>query len=273
MNRSYKHNSSYLISTMRLLLFSLILLTIACRRPSKQLVAMLTPVNQTEISDYSQYLKAGDELVAKGNEPFWSLTVNSSRGIMRFKSLNGDSISIPAPERQTDSDGTFRYTAQTESGRMNIVFRPDSCVDSMSGQRFDYRVNVDVRGKNYVGCGVSLRQVALLQDIWVLTDLQGVAVKAPGDGRELPRLEISLTEGRVTGTTGCNRLNGNVKADSRQILFGPLVTTRRACVGEGAELESKFISELTLPFTYQIANMKLILLRAGKPVMTFKKVD
>lgn len=258
---------------MRLLLFSLILLTAACRRPSKQLVSMLSPANQTEISDYSQYLKAGDELFAKGNEPFWSLTINPSKGIMRFKTLNGDSISTPVPERQSDSDGIFRYTAQTESGRMNVVFRPDSCVDSMSGQRFDYHVNVDVRGKNYTGCGVSLRQVALLQDIWVLTDFQGVAIKTPGNGRELPRLEISLTEGRVTGTTGCNQLSGNVKADSRQISFGPMITTKRACVGDGAELENKFLSEFNLPFTYQLANLKLTLLRAGKPVMTFKKVD
>ena len=258
---------------MRLLLFSLLLLTAACRRPSKQFAELLTPANQPEISDYSQYLKAGDELFAKGNEPFWSLTINSSTGTMRFKSLNGDSINTPVPERQTDSDGTFRYNAVVEGGRINAVFRPDSCVDSMSGQRFDYRVEVDVRGKNYVGCGVSLRHVALLQDIWVLTELQGVAIKSPGDGRELPRLEISLTEGRVTGTTGCNRLSGNVKADSRQVSFGPMVTTKRACIGEGADLENKFLSQLNLPFTYQIANMKLTLVRAGKPVMTFKKVD
>ena len=150
---------------MRIFLFSLILLTAACHRPSKQLAEMLTPANQPEISDYSQFLKAGDELIAKGNEPFWSLSINSSKGSMRFKALNGDSINTPVPERQSDSDGTFRYTAQTESGRINVVFRPDSCVDSMSGQRYDYRVNVDVRGKNYAGCGVSLRQVALLQDI------------------------------------------------------------------------------------------------------------
>lgn len=258
---------------MRIFLFSLILLTAACHRPSKQLVSMLTPANPAEISDYSQFLKAGDELVAKGNEPFWSLTINSSKGIMRFKSLNGDSINTPVPERQLDADGVFRYTAQTESGRINVVFRPDSCVDSMSGQRFDYRVNVDVRGKNYVGCGVSLRQVALLQDIWVLTELQGVTIKTPIDGRELPRLEISLTEGRVSGTTGCNRLSGSVKADSRQVAFGQMVTTKRACLDDSNGLEGKFLSQLNLPFTYQIANMKLTLLRAGKPVMTFKKVD
>ncbi len=258
---------------MRLLLFSLLLLTAACRRPSKQFAEMLTPANQPEISDYSQYLKAGNELIAKGNDPSWSLTINPSKGIMRFKALNGDSLNTPIPERQTDSDGTFRYNATVEGERINAVFRPDSCVDTMSGQRFDYRVEVDVRGKNYVGCGVSLQQLALLQDIWVLTELEGQLVSTSGNGRELPRLEISLTEGRVTGTTGCNRLSGNVKADSRQIAFGPMVTTKMACMGEGAVLENKFLGQLNLPFTYQIANLKLTLLRAGRPVMTFKKVD
>ena len=261
---------------MRIVLLSLLLLTVACRRPSTQFAAMMTPTNQPD--NYSQHLKAGDEVVAMGTDPAWSLTVNPSKGFLRFNALNGDSLQAAVPERQTDSDGVFRYVAPVDSltsqpGRLNIVFRPDSCVNTVSGQRFDYRVEVDYRSKNYVGCGVSLRQLALLSDIWVLTDFQGQPIIGGGPRREAPRLEISLSEGRVTGTTGCNRLSGPVKADTRQILFGPLVTTKMACESDSGRLESKLLSELNQPLTYQIGDRKLTLLRQGKPVMTFKKVD
>lgn len=268
---------------MRLVLFGVFLLIASCRRPSKQLAATLTPrdsTNQsaikqsaTDIADYSRYLKAGDEQVAMGSEPSWSLTINSSKGLIRFKSTNGDSISTSIPERLADSDGSFQYTAQTESGPLKILFKPDSCVDKRSGQRFDYRVEVDVRGKSYLGCGVSLRQLALLQDIWVLTTLQGRSITASGPNNQLPRLEISLTEERVTGTTGCNRLSGKVRADTRQIQFGPVMTTKMACLSETGRLEGDFLEVLSQLLTYQVAEGKLTLLRDGKPVMTFKKVD
>lgn len=229
---------------------------------------MLTPVNQPD--DYSRNLKAGDEIVAIGNDPGWTLIINSSKKTLRFKAQSGDSLTITAPDRQDDSDGMFRYQA---GGYVNILFRPDSCVDKVSGQRYDYRVEVDCRGKSYVGCGVSLRQLALLQDVWVLTELEGQLVKAGGPNGELPRLEISLTEGRVTGTTGCNRLNGSIKADTRQIQFGPLMTTKMACADDVNQLESKFLAQLASPVGYRVGDNQLTLLRNNKPIMTFKKVD
>lgn len=256
---------------MRILLFGILLLIAGCRRPSAQFAAMLSPT--TQLADYSRYLKAGDELVALGNDPSWSLLINPSRGKMLFTVANRDSLVTTVPERQTDPDGTFRYSVPVESGSLNIVFRPDSCVDAKSGQRYDYRVQVDVRGKNYVGCGVSLQKVALLQDIWVLTQFENRPIAVGALGNDVPRLEISLTEGRVTGTTGCNRLSGGVKADTRQIQFGPMVMTKMACAGEAGTFEQTFLNALILPLTYQVADGRLALVRDGKQLMTFKKVD
>lgn len=259
---------------MRILPFVLLLATAACRRPSTQLRETLTPVPvNAEIADYSRYLKAGDEVVALGNEPFWSLTLNSSKNTLRFKTPGGDSISTPVPDRIDDSNGSFRYIAEVPSGQLTAIFRPDSCVDSMSGQRFDYRVDVTVGSKRYAGCGLLLRQVALLQDIWVLTALNGKPVLADGVSRDRPRLEISLTEGRVTGTTGCNRLNGRVRADTRQILFGPLAATRMACPNDTGNTENAFLAALREPLTYRVGEGKLTLLRDKTPILVFKKVD
>lgn len=243
----------------------------ACRRPSTQFAAMLSPVSP--VADYTRYLKAGDELVALGNDPAWSLTINPSKGKLTVRLDKNDSLTTAIPERQTDSDGVFRYSLPVESGRLNVVFRPDSCVDKKTEQRYDYQVQVDVRGKNYSGCGVSLQKVALLQDSWVLTQYQGRPVTASGPTNELPRLDISLTEGRVTGTTGCNRLSGTVKADTRQIQFGPMVMTKMACAGQAGTFETTFLNTLAQPLAYQIAEGTLTFLQNNKSVMTFKKVD
>jgi heat shock protein HslJ/uncharacterized membrane protein len=258
---------------MRILLFVLLLAVASCRRPSSQIKSTLTPVNTpTELPDYSRYLKAGDEVVALGNEPSWSLTINPSKNIVRFKTPDGDAITTPIPDQTTDPTGGFRYSAEVESGRIAIIFRPDSCVDAMSGQRFDYRVDITVGGKSYTGCGVSLRQVALLEDIWVLTELNGKTI--PVTGRERPRLEFMLTEGRVSGTTGCNRLSGSVKADTRQIQFGPLATTRMACPDDSSHLEADFLKGLQAkPLRYQVGGGKLTLLSNNVSLMSFKKVD
>lgn len=256
---------------MRTLLVGLLLLVAACRRPSTQFAAMLSPVVQP--ADYTRYLKAGDDLVAQGTDPLWSLTVNPSKGKMLFKWGNRDSLTTAVPERQADADGLLRFNAPIESGSLNVVFRPDSCVNTKTGQRYDYRVQVDVNGKNYVGCGVSLKKVALLQDIWVLTDFQGRPITAGSSGNGVPRLEISLTEGRVTGTTGCNRLSGRVKADTRLIAFGPMVMTKMACPGETGTFENTFLQALLQPVAYQVGEGKLTFVRDGQPLMTFKKVD
>ncbi len=235
---------------------------------------MLTPVNQPD--DYTRYLKAGDELVAVGSDPAWSLTVNPAKGVLLFKPQHGDSsiVSLSGNQisRTADSaNGAFGY--QSRDGRIKVLFRPDSCTDKLSGQRYDYRVEVVSQGQNVVGCGVSLQQLALLQDIWVLTSMQGDSITLNGPAKEIPRLEISLTQGRVTGTTGCNQLNGSVVADTRRILFGPLATTKMACMGPNGALEPTFLRLLNQPMTYRIDSGKLTLYQQGKPVMTFKKVD
>jgi len=280
-----KRIRSLIDSTMlpKLILVLLLLIGTACHRPSAKIGATLTPVpdsaktvSRTEmpkIADYSRYLKAGDEFMAIGNEPSWSLVINSSKNYLRFKTSGADSISVPMPQRNVDSNGRVRFSAETSQGTLTVLFRPDSCVDSMLGQQFDYRVDVTYNGKTYAGCGASLRELSLLNDIWVLQTLNGQTISATAGRGGPPRLDIQLAEGRVTGTTGCNRLTGPLKADTRQLKFGSLATTRMACMGETARLEGDFLETLSQTLTYRVANGMLTLLHDNKPVMTFRKTD
>jgi heat shock protein HslJ len=58
-----------------------------------------------------------------------------------------------------------------------------------------------------------------------------------------PRLEF-VTEGRVSGYTGCNLLNGAWKIDGGEVRVGPLVTTKRACAGPEQAIERRVLAAL-----------------------------
>ncbi len=80
----------------------------------------------------------------------------------------------------------------------------------------------------------------LLGAEWVVEDINR--------GGVIDRSRLTLAfgaDGRVSGSTNCNRLNGLYAADGGTITFTPLATTRRACLGEGLMMqERKYMSAL-----------------------------
>jgi heat shock protein HslJ len=75
------------------------------------------------------------------------------------------------------------------------------------------------------------------------TRWKGVA-EAGADERHLPWLEF-VVEGRLSGYTGCNLLHGAWKNEGGQVKIGPLVTTKRACLGPEGDIEKRVLTVLT----------------------------
>lgn len=71
----------------------------------------------------------------------------------------------------------------------------------------------------------------------------GVVAGNP-DPRSLPRLEFTTAE-RVTGYTGCNMMNGGWRMEGGSIRIGPIVATKRACVGPENEIERRLSAALS----------------------------
>jgi heat shock protein HslJ len=63
------------------------------------------------------------------------------------------------------------------------------------------------------------------------------------DKRFAPWLEF-VSEGRVSGYTGCNLLQGAWKLDGDVVRVGPLVTTKRACAGPEQAIERRVVAAL-----------------------------
>jgi putative lipoprotein len=56
-------------------------------------------------------------------------------------------------------------------------------------------------------------------------------------------IEIT-SDGKVTGSGGCNRISGKVTVTGSQISFGPMISTKMACAPAIMDQESKFLSAL-----------------------------
>jgi heat shock protein HslJ len=68
---------------------------------------------------------------------------------------------------------------------------------------------------------------------------------------------ITLNGERVTGSTGCNELQGIVARGTGNLTFGELSTTRKACAGDAATLEKAIHNALKGEVTYSIEANRL----------------
>ena len=84
---------------------------------------------------------------AAGTEPFWDLTVDDRQIIFTDRNTNARVIQ-PTPSAIVGAAGE---TYRTPRISLNIVHAP--CNNGMSDRSFPDRVQVDVDGRRFTGCG------------------------------------------------------------------------------------------------------------------------
>lgn len=63
------------------------------------------------------------------------------------------------------------------------------------------------------------------------------------DAASAPRLEF-VTEGRVSGYTGCNMLSGTWRQEGGVVRFDAIATTKRMCLGPAGDVEKRLLAAL-----------------------------
>lgn len=111
-----------------------------------------------------------------------------------------------------------------------------------------------------------------LNDIWALRQLNGKPFDKSQSPRQHPYIEINLRDGRVVGSTGCNRLSGAMQVTATTLKFGPLMTTKMACTTDTA-VESDFLKALKSADTYKLDGLTLTLFQGTTELMTLGKGD
>lgn len=92
---------------------------------------------------------------------------------------------------------------------------------------------------------------------WTVTELNGKPVRLVPNQLP-PSLNFDSTNSRVTGSTGCNSLNGSYRVSGDTITIEKVATTRRACMN-GMETEQPFLAALNQARQWTIAGGLLTL--------------
>jgi heat shock protein HslJ len=104
---------------------------------------------------------------------------------------------------------------------------------------------------------------------WQLAALDGASVTGVSKGREA---HLFFDEGppqRASGSTGCNRLTASYSLRGSGLKFGPIATTKMACL-EGMDLEHAFLAVLQAVDGWRIVDGRLVLLdMRGAPLAEF----
>ena len=113
------------------------------------------------------------------------------------------------------------------------------------------------------GCGTRSAplETGLTGTAWVLEDLAGAGVVERG------RATLEFDEaGRASGKGSCNRYSGPVTLSGDRISFGPLISTKMACVEEALTAqEGRFLEALGRAERYVVERSELRIYVRGNP--------
>jgi uncharacterized membrane protein len=93
-------------------------------------------------------------VVARGNEPFWSVRVFSDR-VAFAEPDDPDGLELPAVTSDTAGGRRTYRAAGAGAGTpaVKLVLEPRGCTDSMSGEYMHLTATVQVDGREMSGCG------------------------------------------------------------------------------------------------------------------------
>jgi heat shock protein HslJ len=101
--------------------------------------------------------------------------------------------------------------------------------------------------------------VSLVGTEWVLRDLAGTPALAS------PQATLAFPEaGRAAGSGSCNRFTGSVEVSGSNLKFGPLASTRMACVDNGvSDQEDRYLKALGAATRFTLENGDLLIYCEG----------
>ena len=115
-------------------------------------------------------------------------------------------------------------------------------------------------------CGARMTTSELLNTRWKLTRLGDEPVVLAEIQRE-PYLVLASQDNRVSGFGGCNRFNGSYEIEGRSITFGPIASTKMACI-PGGDTERAFLAALGKVTSFHKTAHHLELLDADGTIVT-----
>ena len=214
-----------------------------------------------------QAMDRGIDFIAYGNEPaHWKLSFNFEDSI-RFSSVDGFSFVIPTLKPVQDNDGMKIYSAPHPIGKLEIQIFSEKCA---TGSTPDSRIRASVQAGNrlYTGCGQYLYD-SRLNDKWRLVQYAGKTNFE--NTKNAAFLQFEIENQNLTGTDGCNRIQGKFWVQGNYIQFSNLSSTMKSCAQNDTE---NFYSRLSGQLIrYRLDGIKLYLYLIDDSILIFEKYN
>ena len=116
-------------------------------------------------------------------------------------------------------------------------------------------------------CSSSNDEGQLTDVTWVLdADSMASLVEGPPAGA---RVDLLMTDGAASGTSGCNSYNGSYTLDGDELTFGPFAGTQMACDEPTMDLEAAYLSALAATNGFEIGDDGSTLVLTGDTDLSF----
>lgn len=203
-------------------LFSILIVTgfiISCTgRHAQKTEQIISEQRNTKLPDsLLRKWKAGIDFSASGNTPVnWNLEADFDKEI-NFSAGDGSLLRLIPVFTQTQENEQTVYRVTSGDSSLDIILSQSTCFqkDGMAGA---LAVLIKLGNRQYSGCGRFLFNNQL-NDIWVLSSINGVPInRSEFKGKE-PSLYFQLESGRVEGFDGCSSFNGKVTVQGNRINF------------------------------------------------------
>jgi heat shock protein HslJ len=176
--------------------------------------------------------------LATGHMPEWNLTIDERN--IEFMAPNAVPVVAPTPPVIVGFAGEIYQTP-----RINVNIVHAACTDAMTGRAYRDRVQVDVNGRRYEGCGGDpqpmAQQAALAGTNWRVVAINGRATPSTGN------YTMSFEANRVGARFGCNSMGGSFVQRGDELDVSQLISTKMACMGPAMEFENQGSAILARP--------------------------
>jgi len=244
-------------------LLFVILLLASCRSTGN--VAKSTPtvadVETTENLGFEAQKWRNDiDFYAMGNEPFWSLDINTENEI-RFTNMEGDPLIFTKSDVTWSKSGIYAFTASDEATEFSFRAIQESCPDRMADKTFAFAVTIEVRLKGesnatrFSGCGNFVPDYRL-NGKWQLDQLGDEKALETDFYHKIPIFTFDMEALRFGGSSGCNMISAKICMQADKLRFEQLISTLMACP-QGNEDALKQAIEATRSYIIKGNNLRL----------------
>ncbi|MBP9187800.1 MAG: META domain-containing protein [Bacteroidia bacterium] len=222
---------------------------------------------QKQTDQLAQLYKSGVTFYAFGEQPNWNLkwTTEAIKYEGQFEQTFTLENKLGLPTDTTPSNTKYKIP----SGNFSILVTNKPCIDSLSKKQFPYRVvgNFGNNDSMLHGCGRNIYDQNI-NGKWLLKKINNKEIPSQLDIKTIPYIEINGETQKVTGFTGCNKLNGKFLIRGNEITMGEIASTRMACPNV---LEVAFVEAFSHVLSYQYNNGTLTLTNNKGETCQFEK--